>query len=161
MVQMPCPEQRAWGGVLKIRLLCVFALRYRNPLLYALRHLGLRVFLMYTRLVYRRLAKQVAREIEDYVKSGFRVAGVVGVDGSPSCGVNVTLRTPEAVDQLARLRSDELSVDAVNACVRAAAAPGQGLFTSALRKELQRRGISVQFSAHDLITELDSASARA
>ena len=159
IVQMPCPEQRAWGGVPKTWFLPVFGLRYRHRLLYPFRRIGLWAFLMYTRLVYRRLATQVARDIHDYVKSGFRVAGVVGVDGSPTCGVNVTLSTRGAVDRLARLRGNELTVNAVNECVQAAAMAGQGLFTSELRKQLQRRGLSVEFSAHDLIAELDSASA--
>lgn len=158
IVQMPCPEQRAWGGVLKPWLLVAFRLRQRHRFVYAFRRLGVWLFLAYTRHAYRRLAEQVAREIEDYVVAGFRVAGVVGVDGSPSCDVSTTLRVPEAVDQLAGIGPDELSVDAVNQCVRATLTSGAGLFTSALRAQLQRRGISLQFSAHDLIAELDSAA---
>jgi uncharacterized protein YbbK (DUF523 family) len=156
IVQMPCPEQRAWGGVVKTRLLPVFGLRYRHPFLYTFRRVGLWASLLYIRVVYRRLAEQVAREIEDYIEAGFRVAGVVGVDGSPSCGLHTTLRMPEAVDRLASLRPDELTIGAVNECVRASSTEGVGLFTKALRAALQRRGISVTFSAHDLIAELDS-----
>ena len=75
IVQMPCPEQRAWGGVLKRRLLSVFGLRERHRVLYGFRRPGLLLFVMYSRLVYQRLARQVASEIQDYVESGFEVAG--------------------------------------------------------------------------------------
>jgi hypothetical protein len=44
------------------------------------------LFVLYTRLAYRRLAGQVARDIGDYVRSGQSVQAVVGVGGSPSCG---------------------------------------------------------------------------
>ena len=33
------------------------------------------------------LAREVAGGIEDYARSGFEVVGVVGIAGSPSCGV--------------------------------------------------------------------------
>src|SRR6476646_3581028 len=41
IVQMPCPEQRAWGGVLKRRLLPVFGLRERHRVLYGFLQPGL------------------------------------------------------------------------------------------------------------------------
>jgi hypothetical protein len=63
IVQMPCPEQRVWGGVDK---------RYTVPAYGAdqttlrwLRRPATWLFLLYTRLAYRRLAGQVARDIGD------------------------------------------------------------------------------------------------
>jgi predicted secreted protein len=153
IVQLPCPEQHAWGGVLKPRLLEVFSLKQRQPLRYALRHLAVWLAIRHTRLVYRRLARQVAREVEDYVRSGFRVAGIVGVDGSPSCGVARTLRIQQAVDLLSGLPVEATTVESVNACVRASLVPGAGLFTDALRRELAHRGLSIAFLAHDLVDE--------
>ncbi len=83
--QMRCPEQQAWGGVLKRRLLPFFG--SKGTFLYRLRHVLLPLFLWYTRWVYKRIAKVVVRDIEDYVRSGFEVVGIVGVGESPSCGV--------------------------------------------------------------------------
>jgi hypothetical protein len=49
------------------------------------------LFLLHTRLAYRRLAGEVARNTGDYVWSGQSIQAVIGVDGSPSCGVRTTL----------------------------------------------------------------------
>jgi predicted secreted protein len=42
------------------------------------------------RLCCRRLAEQVAYQIEQYLQSGFVVAGVLGINGSPTCGVETS-----------------------------------------------------------------------
>ena len=86
---MPCPEQRAWGGVLKRRMLRAY--EARGTVLYRFRGPLLRLFVFNTRLVSWRLARHVAREIADYKRSGFTVVGIVGVGASPSCGVRTTL----------------------------------------------------------------------
>ena len=52
IVQMPCPEQHAWGGVLKRRLLWFFGSEGRWQ--YRLRNALLPLLLWYTRRVYRR-----------------------------------------------------------------------------------------------------------
>ena len=113
IVQLPCPEQHAWGGVLKRRLLLFYgsqlALRYR--LLRAV----LPVLLWYTRRVYRRLAREAADQIQDYQKSGFAVLGIIGVDGSPSCGVHQNLQMRAALEGLAHLDRETVSDADVNA----------------------------------------------
>jgi uncharacterized protein YbbK (DUF523 family) len=157
MVQMPCPEQCAWGGVLKPLLLAVYGLRYRSRLLFVLRRPLLALFLWHTRRVYRGLARRVAAEVSNYVGSGMEVTTIVGVDGSPSCGVSTTLQWQMALEGLARLRPASLTGDTVNGVVRAAAIAGEGLFTAMLRAELLRRGVDVRFSAHDLLAELNHA----
>ena len=57
----------------------------------------------------RALAGEVAREVEEYLRHGFEVVGLVGIDGSPSCAAHVTWR--EGVE-----------------------APGPGLFVEALER---------------------------
>jgi hypothetical protein len=47
--------------------------------------------------VYRRLVRQVANDIRDYIESGLDVAEIVGVGGLPSCGVRITLDQDGAV----------------------------------------------------------------
>jgi hypothetical protein len=61
--QMPCPEQRAWGGVLKRYTLPFYGAR-GGPRRALARQL-LPLFLWHTRRVYRRLAREVAGDIED------------------------------------------------------------------------------------------------
>ena len=104
MVQMPCPEQLAWGGVSKRLLLRAYGAKGTLP--FRLRRILLPSILAYTRFVYRRTAKRTAKQIEDYLDSGYTVVGVVGVDGSPSCGVGKTLDLQRSFDAIRKLRSN-------------------------------------------------------
>ncbi|HEU4424944.1 MAG TPA: hypothetical protein VFR67_20645, partial [Pilimelia sp.] len=153
LVQMPCPEQDAWGGVCK---------RYTMPaygadgtLLRWVRRPATWLFLAYTRLAYRRLARRVAGEIADYRRSGHAVECVVGVGGSPSCGMHTTLDLPAVLDEIAgrdpaRLTRREFNQHVIAEHARA----GQGTFIAALRRHLRRRGVEVPFDEHDLIAEI-------
>src|SRR5258708_1661281 len=67
VVQLPCPEQHAWGGVLKRRL--VFFYGSEDKLRYRLRSVLLPLFPSHTRRIYRKLARRTAAEIEDYQKT--------------------------------------------------------------------------------------------
>jgi hypothetical protein len=83
------------------------------------------------------------------------VVGVVGVDGSPSCGIHRALNVGWAVDGLATLRPGSETRDQANAAIRASVAPGQELFIAALRAGVARRNLAVPFLAHDLLAKLD------
>jgi predicted secreted protein len=152
--QLPCPEQRAWGGVAKRRMLVAYgsAGTLRAPLA----RLLLRPFTWYTRRVYARLARAITRDVLDYRRCGVDVTGLVGIGGSPSCGVTTTLDLPAAVDALtrcpaARLDRRTLNNDIVAANVRS----GEGLFIRALRQHLDRAGLGVALAEHDLLAELE------
>ena len=149
LVQLPCPEQRVWGGVLKTRLL------------WALDHprvAGMGRFLApavtgYLRRRYRRLARAVADDVEDYVASGLQVSGVVGVAGSPTCGVHTTLDLAAAAAALARGPRGPMTAAWFNeAVVLAARRPGAGLFLDALGRELARRHLEVRVLEHEPLT---------
>lgn len=157
--QMPCPEQRSWGGVLKRRMLLAYGAggTWRGPLT----RLLLRPFLAYTRFTYARLARRVARDARDYRRAGFEIVGAVGVGASPSCGVHTTLDVPGAVDVLSRCplaRLDRRTV--VEDAVAANACPGEGMFVHALRRELDASGLSIPFTEHDLLAELNDRNPR-
>lgn len=148
--QMPCPEQRAWGGVLKRTMLLAYGAggTLRGPLVRWL----LGPFLRYTRLRYAHLARAVARDVTDYRRSGIEVVEVVGVAGSPSCGVCTTLDLPGSVDVLTRCPLLALDVRTLNQDVVAAhVVPGEGLWTQALRRRLATTGAPVRFVEHDLL----------
>lgn len=155
--QLPCPEQHAWGGVLKRRMLLLYGAggTWRAP---AARLLTSR-YLRYTRFVYRRLARRVAKDVVDYRRSGVDVVGFVGVGGSPSCGVRTTLDLPGAVSALCRFSCPQLDRDTLNQSVIAAnVRPGEGMFASALRQRLEAAGLHVDAVEHDLIAELAATS---
>ena len=88
-VQMRCPEQLAWGGVLRPRMW--FPLGMEGTALFRLRRLLLPLFAAYTRWVARRIAREAAAQIGDFVRAGYTFVGVVGVSGSPLCGVHRVL----------------------------------------------------------------------
>jgi uncharacterized protein YbbK (DUF523 family) len=149
MVQMPCPEQLAWGGVIKRHLLAFHGSSVLPPK---------PVVMAYTRVVFRRLARSVAAQIADYVRSGYSVVGIVAVDGSPSCGLRKTVDIPGFLGELPSLDPAGASVDRENAIIRRHVVPGQGLFVIALERALRRRGLNIPFQAHDLFEELDGRS---
>ncbi len=151
--QMHCPEQRAWGGVLKRYMLPIYG--SQGTLLYRLRHAILPLFLLYTRWRYRRLAKEVVRDIEDYVRSGFEVVGIVGVGGSPSCGVCSTLDLGRSIEvlagcPLAGIERHRLNEESIVACL----IEGEGLFIEAIRRQLKRKHLPIRFYEHELLTEI-------
>jgi predicted secreted protein len=151
--QLPCPEQRAWGGVLKRRLLHAYGLK--GSRLYLLRGPLLRLGAAYTELVYARLARRVVHEIEDYRRSGFDVIGVIGVGSSPSCGVTTTLDMRRSLEVIAAcpvaaMNREVMNERAVAGCQR----PGEGLFIRRLRRRLERKGLSVPFVEFDIVAEM-------
>jgi predicted secreted protein len=152
IVQLPCPEQHAWGGVLKRRLLFLYG--SKGKLRYRLRSVLLPLALWYTRRIYRKLARRTADEIRDYQDAGFAVLGIIGVDGSPTCGVNQSLAMREALLRIARLEAKAVTAEEVNDIVVDTATAGRGLYVELLQAELDKRKVRVPFIAHDLIAEL-------
>src|SRR6516165_12009733 len=75
--QLPCPERLAWGGVLKRHSLCLY--HSKGGPLYAARGVLLSAFVLWTKLIYRRLARQVARDVTDYQRAGIAVGASSGL----------------------------------------------------------------------------------
>ena len=150
IVQMPCPEQLAWGGVLKRHMLRM----YGHPRAAALAGIAR----WYSRFVFGHIARTVAAQIADYVDAGSTVAGIIGVDGSPSCGVATTVDIAAAIRDIADTDPREVTIDQQNLLVRRHLEPGAGLFIEQLQRELTRRRLDVPFLAHDLMAELDGRS---
>jgi predicted secreted protein len=145
--QLPCPEREAWGGVLKRRMLLAYGAT--GPVRAPVTRLLLGPFLSYTRIVYARLARRLARDVRDYQRSSTRIVGVVGVAGSPSCGVVTTLDLAGSLDALnrcplAQLDRRTLVEDVVAANVH----PGEGVFISALHRQFAKAGLDMSFEEH-------------
>jgi predicted secreted protein len=148
--QMPCPEQLAWGGVLKRRLLGLYARPRLRPLLRPL----VPALTAYTAMRYRLLARHIGGQIADYQRSGYEVVGVIGVDPSPSCGVSATLDVPSALDALINCPLNRLDRGFMNdTVITGSVQPGRGLFVIGLSDALARRGRQVPLMRHDLRSE--------
>ncbi|ORW98521.1 hypothetical protein [Mycobacterium szulgai] len=157
--QLPCPERLAWGGVLKRYSLLLYG--SKGSVLYRLRGPLLTGFLLWTKFIYRLLARRIARDVVDYERSGITVAGIVGIGTSPSCGVTKTLDLRKSLEVVAAcpaasLTRDVMNDNAVLGCRRA----GEGLFIRSLDRELRRRGMSVPALEHDLAAELNGTPQR-
>jgi predicted secreted protein len=154
--QMPCPEQHAWGGVLKplmTRWYGSHLVRRRSA-----RKLIAGASAAWTQLRYERLARRVVSDIVDYQRSGLEVVEVLGVGASPSCGVTTTIDLEAAMAAMSLSRLSALDASTVNRRVVAAnVIDGPGLFTLCLRHQLRSHGITVAFGEHDLLGELRQA----
>jgi predicted secreted protein len=137
VVQMPCPEQRVLGGVLKTRMLWLI----EHPRLARSAPVVQRAVVWYLRRRYARQARALAREVGDYLGNGLSVRGIVGVSGSPSCGVHTTMDLTRAAAAVA-CRREPATADWMNAAVvEPALRPGPGLFVEELTRALGCRGV--------------------
>lgn len=92
----------------------------------------------------------------DYEKAGYEIMGIIGIDGSPSCGVNLRLDVKAAYDLYAArlirdLTRDEFNQSLYTKCLAA----GRGIFIDEMKKGLNRRGKKVPFFSHSLLEEKD------
>jgi hypothetical protein len=127
----------------------------RGTALYRFRGLFVRLFTLYTRLEYWRLARRVISQIADYERSGFEVIGIVGVGASPSCGVNTTLDLRRSFEAMASIPVDSVDRRAVNRdAVVACRAAGSGYYIKAVQRQLRRRRLTPPLLEHDLVAEM-------
>lgn len=158
LVQMPCPEQCAWGGVLKTRMLAGYGRESGWARSSRLRRTAAAAFSRWTQVAMVPLAERVASQVADYRRADMEVIGIVGVGASPSCGVTCTMDVTGAFDAVATCPLHELTSATMNERVVAAnIRPGPGLFTKALRSALRRRHVSIAFFEHDLLAELEGS----
>ncbi|WP_010250769.1 2-thiouracil desulfurase family protein [Acetivibrio cellulolyticus] len=152
IIQMKCPEQWAWGGVLKKLLWLSYS--SEGTMLYSFKPVVLKLFMIYTKIVYKKLAREVFVMITDYLKSGYKVVGIIGVDGSPTCGVNTKLEMKKSFEYFARQKiatgRDEFNAGLYNEC----AVDGKGIFFEELQRRLDSKGIVLPIIAHSLIVEM-------
>lgn len=102
MLQMPCPELCAFG-LDRTHVEIERELRTRSG-----------------RLMSRSLARELVAQIEAYRRCGIRVLGILGKNGSPSCGVEETWKN--------------------GTCA------GRGAFIEELAAELQDRGVATEMT---------------
>lgn len=72
-IQLPCPETltcgvKRWGQVKE---------QYETP---------------FFRQQYKKMLIPIVNQLIDYKNSAYTISGVIGIDGSPSCGINKTCR---------------------------------------------------------------------
>jgi len=110
IVQMPCPE-----------LLCLGLDRGNvdgaaSPVVEENTRIRIMMGRKSATVKMRRLVEDIVRQISEYRQYGFNVRGIVGVNRSPSCGVETTSKNNREVK-------------------------GEGVFIEALRNELGKKGM--------------------
>lgn len=154
IVQLPCPEQASWGGVQRPRMWVM--LGKKGTLLYRLRRPFLTAFRWQTKRVQRRLARDAVRVLRDFAENGYEIVGIVGIGGSPTCGVTRRLDLSRAVEYVAGVAPERLVRDTFNReCARAGVVPGEGWFVQELRRELRRWRLDVPFFESDVVAEME------
>jgi len=150
--QLPCPECMVWGGIGRKGL-------YRwQPLLFnsvgkwwfpVLQLLVKATTLLTHGRVCRREGRKAAAWIEDHIKQGFEVTGVVTANDSPTCGVTKTMNL---IDVLKRAKLSGMSLDdlenprleMLGPFTQSVLIDGNGAFAGAITKELNRRRLKVK-----------------
>ncbi len=135
ILQLPCPEftfggGKRWGMVKE---------QYDTP--FYRRHC-------------RQILTPVADQVEEYLRCGIPVHGIIGVKGSPSCGAFHTASAPSYVGEdfqpVAKGEGSSLVL-------------GSGVFLEVLEEMLQERGLTLPFLEADegnlsrILEELDKA----
>lgn len=154
IVQMKCPEQKTWGGVLKREMLMGYGIK--GTLLNTFRTQYMMYFIWKTKMSYKKIAREVVSEIKDYMESGFDVMGITGIKGSPSCGVSASMDLKKSADFVAQLDIKKINRDFVNDYFyKNCLINKQGFFFDALKKELLSEHLKVRFFEHDLPAEIE------
>jgi len=154
IVQMICPEQKTWGGVLKREMLMGYCIKgtWLRPFL----KIYMVFFLWKTKRSFKKIARDVVADINDYMDSGFEVAGIVGIKGSPSCGISASLDLKKSAEFAADLDVETLNRAYFNEnCYKKCMLNESGLFIDALWKELLSKNLKVKFLEHDLLLEME------
>jgi predicted secreted protein len=151
IVQMECPEQKAWGGVLKSYMW--IPLYLKSPLLLKI---FLPFFIWNTKRIYKRIAKGVIDEIRDYEKSGFHVVGIVGVSASPTCGVTKSVKISSFIKFMEKSNPREINREKLNKeYIMGSLVNNSGLFIEELKKMLEKKKINVRFYEYDFVKEIE------
>ncbi|HWQ64987.1 MAG TPA: hypothetical protein VN429_11265 [Methanospirillum sp.] len=124
IIQLPCPEMgyygiRRWGNVFE--------------------QMDIPAYRRYC----RKILSPIVDQIQDYQKNEYEIAGVIGVDKSPSCGVHKTCCSDRYKGEITCINN--LNTITNSLCYR----DGQGIFIEEFHSLILETGISIPFYAID------------
>ncbi|MEW6444326.1 MAG: hypothetical protein AB1640_25560 [bacterium] len=153
---LPCLERDGWGGVTRKtffrfqpRIIASVDARW-----FPCVRLCIRAWLWHFARLCRARSKAVAAEMEDFVRAGGSVLGVVAMDDSPTCGVTKTIDLLEAARILKRLGwsgadLDHPDLEKMKRTLPALCSKGQGIFMREVWKEMRRKGLAIPIVGFD------------
>ncbi len=153
IIQLPCPEQIAWGGLMKPSLW--LGIDNRKSIIYPFRGIIYRLFIWHTNRIYSRIARKIIRKIQEYHNAGYSVKGIIGIGGSPTCGVKTSLDLSR-IDDFMNLSLEKLDRDSWNKLLYSNYLLNKsGLFISILKKKLGKKNFVIPFYEFDILKEMN------
>jgi predicted secreted protein len=154
VVQMICPERVAWGGIYKPHLYQFHGIG-RCRIVHRLCAFSMPLFLFLVNWKMRWVARFTAAEITDYIRNRMEVIGIIGVRGSPACGVTCRPDLREYFEWSSKIDIGRVTSQEQNEVLRRVTKAGSGVFITHLRRRLRKRGIEIPFHEFDLLDEMD------
>lgn len=90
----------------------------------------------------RRIFEPVLDQIVHYLKNGYSIGGIIGIDGSPSCGVNMTWSAPE-------WKGNMNNSTICGVLEKGSVSSGSGIFIEEIKSMLFGENIDIPFYAID------------
>ena len=153
---IPCLERLGWGGVSRKDYFRYqpLTLKYAQTPLFRFIRPFIGLWLYRYRLLCAREARKLARHIADYIESGYSVLGIVAANDSPTDGVTKTIDMAKAAERLVSMGVDpgvmaDPSFEEMSKILPRLCTNGTGIFTEALKRELERKKIPVRIVGYD------------
>ena len=161
VIQMPCPERLSWGGVYKKHLYQFHGIGRRIPGTHRICTAFMPVFLFLMNWRMRGVARRTADEIEDYIANGMEVLAIIGIRGSPTCGVTCHPDLGDYFQWSSKVDISNVRRSEQNEVLKKVARDGPGVYMRLLARRLKRRGIDIPFYEYDLYDEMDQCANQA
>ncbi len=101
----------------------------------------------YFRDLCKKITKEIVDQIENYLDWEYKVPVILAIDGSPSCGYNITQTAPEWRGLVSGMNWQKVRYK-----------PGPGIFMDSLATELHNHGFEIPIIGIPEIPELGSLS---
>lgn len=120
IIQLPCPElmhygMRRWGHVKE---------QFDNP---------------FYRKTCRELLTPIVEQAKEYIQNGYRIDYVIGVNGSPSCGVDGTCKSKAYIGELSGIEEVKAITETVTY------EKEYGVYMEELKNLLQEENLDIKF----------------
>lgn len=165
--QLPCMECRLWGGVSRktIHTFQPLVLNSVGRVWFPFIEFCSTIEMGKTKYACRKEAKKVVKRIQDYLMEGYTIIGILGVNGSPTCGVTKTINYIDMAKNKNKL--DITLQDLMNPQLekmieieQKARINGSGSFFSSLIGELKKRKVDLKVEGIDLLSKPQKEVAR-
>jgi predicted secreted protein len=162
IIQLPCCECIGWGGAArkefdKFLPVITHAVRFGwFPLLMPM----LKASLSSYNSLCKKEAVKVVERMEDYLREGFTICGVIGMNDSPTCGVTKKVNMIEYMKQMAIAIHAGNDVDPVKMNLDQLT-DGKSFFMGNLIEEIRKRSLDIKVIGFEPWAEsLEAESAR-